>query len=111
MQHLLRRSLAAVLSVGSVAAIAAPDTFLNGQSYWGQVAIGDARSPTVDFRVKHVQVDYGETVSFVDGAGTRFTWMFNGLDQRSVALAMIAPAGFQASPTLIHIGQNPLTRH
>lgn len=100
----------AALAVSSFAAHAAVDTFPTGLSFWGQPAAVTGQSRTVDSQTRHVRVKYGETLVFKDDAGKQFAWTFNGFDSRSVDVSRIAPADFHAAGTVVHIGQNPLTK-
>ena len=51
----------------------------------------------------------GETVAF-SSAGQQFVWTFDGLDNRPVDLAKIAPSGFAAKPLTVYVGKNPMNR-
>lgn len=110
MKTVLRLPVVAFLSFSALAAHSATDTFPTGQSFWGQPAAATGQARTVDYPTQHVRVKYGETLVFQDDAGKQFAWTFNGFDQRSVAVSRIAPADFHAGKTVVHIGQNPLTK-
>lgn len=103
----------ALLAIGfsGIASAASPDTFMNGQSFYGQLADGATGARVVDLATSsYVNVKYGETVNFVSG-GQTFAWTFNGLSPRSVSLAKIAPQDFSTKPLTVYIERNPLDRH
>ncbi|MFY9510888.1 MAG: CzcE family metal-binding protein [Rubrivivax sp.] len=98
---------AACASFGSIAA----DTFMNGQSIYGQPAASATADRQVDLAAATgINVAYGETVSFRNEGGQQFAWTFDGLDQRAVVVAKIAPAGFTAKAVTVYVGKNPLSR-
>jgi len=104
--------IAALLATGMTAlsgiAAAQSDTFMNGQSYYGQPASTGAPARVVDLATtNYVNVSYGETVKFVSGTKT-FAWTFNGLSPRAVALNKIAPADFGTKPLTVYVPRNPL---
>lgn len=102
--------LAAGIAAFSSIAAAAPDTFMNGQSYYGQPANVSAPARVVDLAAtNYVNVKYGETVNFVSGSRT-FAWTFNGLSPRAVSLDKIAPQDFGTKPLTIYVGKDPLQR-
>ncbi len=106
------RSLFACVALGTVALSAAAntDTFANGQSFYGTPAMQPSAARVVDLTTaKHLNVAYGETVTFRN-EGKEFSWTFNGLDRQGVSLAKIAPAGFTSKPFSVYVAQNPLTR-
>ncbi|WP_298856807.1 CzcE family metal-binding protein [uncultured Aquimonas sp.] len=106
------RVLLAIASLGitMAAAAAGPDTFRNGQSYYGQVAATAAMGKTVDLgSTKYLNVEYGETITFRN-AGRQFSWTFNGLDRRSVDVSKIAPPGFTSKPFVVYIAEDPNNR-
>lgn len=95
----------------SIASAAGPDTFMNGQSFYGQPASGVAAARTVDLATtNHANVNYGETVNFVSGSKT-FAWTFNGLDRRAVDVAKIAPPNFATKPFTVYVARNPFNRN
>lgn len=102
--------LAAGIAAFSGIAAAAPDTFMNGQSYYGQPANAGTTARVVDIATaNYVNVKYGETVSFASGAKT-FTWTFDGLNPRAVSLDKIAPQGFVGKPFTIYVAKDPFAR-
>ncbi len=110
MNKILARTIA-------LATIAAPlfafandgGTFRNGSSIYGEPAGAKVATRTVDVATSRaVQVNYGETVSFVKGA-ERFAWTFNGMDNRGVPLTKIASHNF--ANTVVYVGQDPLNRN
>lgn len=107
--------IAALLATSMIAlsgiAAAKPDTFMNGESYYGQPASAGAPARVVDLATTDsVNVRYGETVNFVSG-GKTFTWTFNGLSQRAVSLAKIAPPDFSTKPLIIYVSKDSFNRH
>lgn len=91
-------------------AAAQSDTFMNGQSYYGQPATAGAPARVVDLATtNYVNVRYGETVNFMSGTKT-FAWTFDGLTPRNVSLAKIAPPDFSTKPMTIYVERNPLLR-
>ena len=59
---------------------------------------------------KTVNVDNGDTVTFVSGHQT-FTWNFRTLrDEDDVRLSTIAPAGFPAKDIEVYVARDPLYR-
>lgn len=97
-------SLAAVTASVPVFANAAScqETFRNGACIYGEPASG-AYDRTVDLSTKQrVDVAYGETVKFVD-QGSSFVWTFDGLDQRAVDLAKIAPSGLDTHASTVYV--------
>lgn len=108
------RRLVIALAAATVPALghAASDTFLNGQSLYGQPAAVSSATRVVDLtKTPRVNVTYGETVAFRSNAGQQFAWTFNGLDRRGVELAMVAPAGFATKGFVAYVGRNPANRH
>ena len=102
--------VAVVLGTASASAMAAADTFGNGQSFYGQPAQQASTARVVDVATaRHLNVEYGETVTFRSG-GKDFSWTFNGLDRRAVDIAKIAPAGFTGKSFNVYVAPNPLTR-
>lgn len=102
--------LAAGIAAFSGIAAAAPDTFMNGRSYYGTPANASAPARVVDLATtNYVNVKYGETVNFVSGTKT-FAWTFDGLTPRSVGLDKIAPPDFGTKPMTIYVERNPLLR-
>jgi len=94
-----------------IIAAAAPDawanSFLNGQSFYGQPAGAETRGRVVNVDTsRHLNVEYGETVVF-RRADRQFAWTFNGLDRRAVDLAKIAPADFSGRPFVIYVAEDP----
>lgn len=105
----LRAIVAAALVTPLFAAAASSDTFMNGQSIYGQPGPGGANARVVDVSsAKFIAVEYGDTVTFTN-AGKTFVWTFNGLSRRAVDLAKIAPAGFSDRELVVYIGRNTLT--
>lgn len=106
--------IAALLATGMTAlsgiAVAKSDTFMNGQSYYGQPATADTPARVVDLATTDsVNVRYGETVNFTSG-GKTFAWTFNGLSPRAVSLTKIAPADFGTKPLTVYVARDPLNR-
>ena len=102
--------LVAGITAFSGIAAAAPDTFMNGQSYYGQPANAGTPARVVDLATtNHVNVKYGETVNFVSGSRT-LAWTFNGLSPRAVSLNKIAPQDFGSKPLTIYVEKDPLQR-
>ena len=66
----------ATLSFASSAA-GGTDTFMNGQSYYGQPTSQASSSRVVDIASSGpINIAYGETVTFRSG-GQQFSWTFN----------------------------------
>lgn len=104
---------AAIFLVASTTAAnaAGPDTFPTGRSYYGTLGGDPTASRVVDLgAVKHVNVRYGETITFRN-EGKQFTWTFDGLDRLAVDLSKIAPAGFPIKALTIYIPVDPLNRN
>ncbi len=75
---------------------ASGNTFINGQSLYGQPAAQGASVRVVDLAsTDRLNVAYGESITFRSGA-RQFSWTFDGLDRRSVDVNQIAAAGWQA---------------
>lgn len=109
-QFFSQLALAALASVPALSMAATHASFRNGSSFYGQPAGAATASRVVDVATaRSVNVAYGETVTFTE-AGQQFTWTFNGLDHKGLALADIAPAGFGRS-LKVYVARNPLTRH
>lgn len=108
----LLRLAALVIAAGApVVAIAASETFLNGQSIYGQPASASSATRTVDLsQAPRLNIAYGETVLFRGEAGQQFAWTFNGLDRRAVDLAKIAPPSFGTKAAIAHVGRDPSNR-
>ena len=104
----LRTTLLAALAAAAFSAHA--DTFRNGESFYGTptAATAYARQVTLGSR-STLNVDYGSVVTFTN-EGRSFTWQFNGLDQRAVEIAKIAPAGFPTKPLIIYVAPDPFNR-
>jgi hypothetical protein len=108
---LLRLTALVVAAGAPVAASAASETFLNGQSIHGQPASSSSATRTVDLsQALRLNVSYGETVVFRGEAGQQFAWTFNGLDRRAVDLAKIAPPGFGMKAAIAYVGRDPSNR-
>jgi hypothetical protein len=105
----------AVLGIGaaSLTAFAADaQTFMNGRSIYGQSASAVQTTRVINLSTaKRPNIDYGETVKFVNDLNQDFTWTFNGLDQRAVGLTAIAPAGFSTRQQSVAVGRSPANRH
>jgi len=101
----------AVLCLLPLAGVAAGGgTFMNGQSFYGQPAAQGTAARLVDLgSADHINVAYGESVIFRNGA-KQFSWTFDGLDFRSVDVMRIAPADFAGKPFVVYVGRNPLNR-
>lgn len=98
------------MALAGAAFAAGADTFRNGQSFYGEPANGTQNARVVDLATaKYANVKYGETVKFVS-AGKTFVWTFNGIDQRAVNLAKIAPQDFEAKSLTVYVDKNPLNR-
>lgn len=101
-----------VAAAAPAASFAANDKFMNGQYRYGQPAAAASDARVVDAaRTSRVNAVYGETIVFRADGGQQFAWTFNGLGQRSVQLAKIAPAGFGSKTTVIYIGSDPALRN
>lgn len=108
--YLLR---AAVLVTAAVPALgfAAGETFINGQSIYGQPAAASSTARVVDLSLAaRSNIAHGETVVFRGDAGQQFAWTFNGLDRRAVDLAKIAPAGFATKSAVAYVGRDAANR-
>ena len=107
----LRTTALVVLGVLPFTSFAAgADTFMNGQSIYGQPAAQGAPVRVVDLAsTDRLNVAYGESVTFRSGA-RQFSWTFDGLDRRSVDVNQIAPAGFAGKPVVVYVGRNPSNR-
>ena len=110
--QLLKTATIVCLTAVSAATLAAsPDTFANGQSFFGRPNADTSGSRLVDLgTLKYINVKYGETVTF-RSEGKQFTWTFDGLDHLSVDVARIAPSGFAVKPLVIYIALNPSNRN
>lgn len=98
-------TLAAMIPLQSMAS---HEVFRNGQSLYGQSATSAASARTFDLtKAQSVNVQYGETVLFKGADGKQFSWTFNGLDQRLVQVAEIAPRDFSAGQATVVIGRDP----
>lgn len=111
LNHTLRGLAVLSLAAVSAATLAAgSDTFATGQSFYGQPSGDSAGARVVQVgSVQTLNVRYGETVAF-SSAGQQFAWTFDGLDNRAVDLAKIAPSGFAAKPLTVYVGKNPMNR-
>lgn len=108
----LRRVAILGLGVASLTAFAAGgETFMNGQSIYGQPASAAQATRVIDLSTaKLPNIDYGETVKFVNDRNQDFTWTFSGLDRRAVGLTAIAPAGFDTRQKSVYVGRSPANR-
>lgn len=107
----LRAAVLLVATALPIVSFAASETFLNGQSIYGQPGVMLGASRVVDVaQATRLNVNYGETIVFRGDAGQQFAWTFNGLDRRAVDLAKIAPQGFAAKSTVAYIGRDPANR-
>lgn len=106
------RGLLAIAIAAPLYTFAETAAFRNGESIYGSAAVsasGQAR--TVDVAAaKKLNVEYGETVVFVNG-GRRFAWTFDALDLQAVKLANIAPPGFEAGSLVVYVGKNKFSRN
>lgn len=104
---------AGVLALAGTSFAAGSDTFMNGQSVYGQPTnvenIGSGARIVDVATAPYANVRYGETVKFVN-AGKSFAWTFDGLDQRAVNLSKVALRDFDAKSMVVYVGRNPLTR-
>lgn len=109
---LSRFTVILALGATSLAASAAgTETFMNGQSIYGQAANAAQATRVIDLSTaKLPNIDYGDTVKFVNDRNQDFTWTFNGLDRRAVGLTAIAPAGFDTRLKSVYVGRNPANR-
>ena len=96
-------AMAAIATSAPIFAHAAcTDTFRNGACIYGEPS-SSAAVRTIDLSSKQrIDVAYGETVRFVD-QGSSFTWTFDGLGQRAVALSKIAPAGVNTGSATAYV--------
>lgn len=107
----VRLAALVVATAAPMASIAASETFLNGQSIYGQPAGATSATRTVDLsQSTRVNVVYGETVVLRGDAGQQFAWTFNGLDRRAVDLAKIAPPSFGTKAAIAYVGRDPSNR-
>ena len=76
-----------------------------GKSFYGEPVPASPHARTVDLsKNKPINVDCGDTVTFVNGTKT-FTWKFDSIRHNTgVKLAKIAPADFGAGEQTVHIG-------
>ena len=108
---LLRLSAVLVVAAAPAVGFAADETFMNGQSIYGQPAAVSSAARVVDLaQAPRPNIAYGETVAFRGDAGQQFAWTFNGLDRRGVDLAKIAPPGFGATSAIAYVGRDPSNR-
>ncbi|MEW5834469.1 MAG: CzcE family metal-binding protein [Pseudomonadota bacterium] len=109
--HRLRTAALVALGVLPLAGFAANgNTFMNGQSIYGQPAAQGAPVRVVDLAsTDRLNVAYGESVTFRSGT-KQFSWTVDGLDRRSVDVNQIAPAGFAGKPVVVYVGRNPSNR-
>ena len=111
LQVLKTATIVCLTAVSATTFAASPDTFANGQSFFGRPNADASGSRLVDLgTLKYINVKYGETVTF-RSEGKHFTWIFDGLDHLSVDVARIAPSGFAVKPLLIYIALNPSNRN
>lgn len=105
------RQAAIAVAVATTLGSALADTLRNGESAYGQPATPGATARVVDLKAtRYANVNYGETVIFRASGANQFAWTFNGLPNRSVDLAKIAPAGFSATDYKVYVGRNALYR-
>jgi hypothetical protein len=79
---------------------------------YGSLAPASAavKTLTIKPQTKWVNVDNGETVTFVSG-GQSFTWSFRTLrETEDFQLSAIAPAGFNAGKVEVYVASDPLYR-
>jgi len=110
-RRLLSTTVFAAALTASMASMAATETFLNGDSIYGQPAKAAVTARQIDVSsARMVNVAYGETVQFRDASGRQFAWTFDGLGKRQVPVAKIAPAGFAAQDAKVFVGKSPANR-
>lgn len=108
--HIIRQAAIAV-AVATTLGSAIADTLRNGESAFGQPATAGATARVVDLKATgYANVNYGETVIFRADGASQFAWTFNGVQNRSLDLAKIAPAGFSATDYKVYVGRNALYR-
>ena len=109
--RLLRTIAILGLNTASAATFAAGlETFINGQSFYGQPSREATGARVVDLgAVPKINVRYGETVTFRND-GQQFSWTFDGLDRRSVDINKIAPAGMAVKPLTVYVARDPANR-
>lgn len=108
---LLRLSAVLIVAAAPAVGFAAGETFMNGQSIYGQPAAVSSAARVVDLaQAPRPNIAYGETVVFRSEAGQQFAWTFNGLDRRAIELAKIAPAGFATKSAVVYLGRDPANR-
>ena len=108
---LLRLSAVLIVAAAPAVGFAADETFMNGQSIYGQPAAVSSAARVVDLaQAPRPNIAYGETVAFRSDAGQQFAWTFNGLDRRGIDLAKIAPRGCGAHPAVASGGRTPSNR-
>lgn len=110
-RFLTRLTLAALAaSVPALSMATTHATFRNGMSFYGQRADNATANRVVSVTTARTfNVAYGETVTFTDGS-QQFTWTFNGLDRKGLALADIAPPGFGGA-VKVYVAQDPFNRN
>lgn len=100
----------AILSLAAIAtsvplfahAAACEDTFRNGACIYGEPSAGKP-DRTIDLSTnQRINVAYGETVKFVD-QGRSFAWSFDGLGDRVLDLAKVAPAGIETRSATVYV--------
>jgi hypothetical protein len=96
-------SLAAIATSAPIFAHAAcEDTFRNGACIYGEPSTGTA-ARTIDLATQQrIDIAYGETVEFIDH-GRSFAWTFDGLGERAVDLAKIAPFGIDTPSATAYV--------
>lgn len=109
------KSLAIALTLGALLTGTAyannPYHFMSGQSLFGQPTASVQNARVVDVTSSNsVNIRYGELVKFVNGDKS-FAWVFNGLDNRAVDLASIAPSGFGGASMKIFIDRDQSMRN
>src|SRR6218665_1872875 len=100
--------LGTALIVGSLglASTAFADTLRNGKSYYGEPVVPSTHTRVIDLaQASPINVKCGEAVTFVNGS-KQFTWKFDSISHRGVALSALAPTSFGAAGQGVYIGRN-----
>ena len=99
-------TITSLTAISATTFAASPDSFANGQSFFGRLNADTVGTRKVDVAtLKYVNVKYGETVTF-RSEGRQFTWTFDGLDI-SLDLSRISPADFATKALVIYVSSDP----
>lgn len=110
--HLARLLAAGLVAVAAHASVQAADMAPAGASHGAPVADDAAnRTVTITPSTKWVNVNDGDTVTFVEG-DQHFTWHFATLrGPEKIKLSAIAPQNAGADNVVIYVGRNPLYKN